>query len=139
MRRKLLDDVTIQEMLTMRESGMTNDDIANALGVSYPTVYRAIGKQPSRGGWVARSIHVKTQRVEAQTEEHDAVLPVVNRVTSLAGKWATYSVDAGEKTVKIECGDWQIGIPFGEWQTFCAEVEAIGRNLGRQIVGAEMW
>ena len=46
MKGKLIDDVSIAEMQKMREAGMTNQDIANALDVSYQSVYRYIGKQP---------------------------------------------------------------------------------------------
>jgi predicted transcriptional regulator len=37
--------VTASEMLTMREEGMSNHDIAKALDISVPTVLRYIGKQ----------------------------------------------------------------------------------------------
>ena len=37
--------VTASEMLTMREEGMSNHDIAKALDISVPTVGRYIGKQ----------------------------------------------------------------------------------------------
>jgi transposase len=40
--------VTASEMRTMREEGMSNRDIANALDISYQTVVRYIGKQGGR-------------------------------------------------------------------------------------------
>lgn len=40
--------VTASEMLTMREEGMSNHDIAKALDISVPTVIRYIGKQGCR-------------------------------------------------------------------------------------------
>lgn len=49
--RGLLKDVSRDELLSMRSSGMTNRDIANALGVNYQTVLRYIGKQPSPSEW----------------------------------------------------------------------------------------
>lgn len=40
--------VTAAEMLTMRENGMSNHDIAKALDISLPTVIRYIGRQDGR-------------------------------------------------------------------------------------------
>lgn len=47
MRESLKNSVTPQEMLTMRDTGMTNAQIAAALDVTPQTVYRYIGKMPS--------------------------------------------------------------------------------------------
>lgn len=46
MKRRISDDVSIGEMLKMREQGMTNHDIAKSLGCNYVTILRYIGKQP---------------------------------------------------------------------------------------------
>ena len=45
-RRKLTDDVSMDELLQMRQDGMSNQEIANRLGVSKATVYRHLGPQP---------------------------------------------------------------------------------------------
>ena len=42
-RRRLMDDISLHEMLQMRDTGMTNQAIADALGVSRATIYRHIG------------------------------------------------------------------------------------------------
>lgn len=47
-RRRLTDSVSVDELLKMRESGMTNSDIARALDVSIQTVLHYIGNQPWR-------------------------------------------------------------------------------------------
>ena len=44
--RRLTDQVSVDEMLKMREAGMTNQDIANSLNASVITVRRYIGTQP---------------------------------------------------------------------------------------------
>ncbi len=44
--KNLIDDVTIQEMKTLRENGMTNRQIARNLGVSPATIVNYIGVQP---------------------------------------------------------------------------------------------
>ena len=48
-KRKIIDDVSISEMLEMREDGMSNQEIADALGCHYATVTRHIGRQGFRG------------------------------------------------------------------------------------------
>lgn len=48
-KRKIIDDVSISEMLKMREDGMSNQEIADALGCHYETVKRHIGRQGFRG------------------------------------------------------------------------------------------
>ena len=45
--RKLTDDVSIEELLLMRdEEGLSNYEIAMRVGVAKNTIYRLIGKQP---------------------------------------------------------------------------------------------
>ena len=46
--RRLTDDVGVDELRRMRENGMTNADIAQALGTTAVTVRRYIGPQPGR-------------------------------------------------------------------------------------------
>ena len=45
-RPKLTDSVSVSELLTMREKGMSNKEIAKSLDVSPATIYAYIGKQP---------------------------------------------------------------------------------------------
>lgn len=138
--RKLIDDVTVEEMRKMRESGMTNMDIARALDVSYPTVHRHLGAQPSRGGRVASTINVTPRFEEVRTEPvYNGVLPVVNRVTYLTGTIAEYVVDAKKAAVTFAIDDMIAEIPFDKWTEFVAEVNAIQRNLNRQTMTPEIW
>lgn len=45
--RKLTDDVSMDELLQMRQDGMSNQEIANRLGVSNTTIYNYLGRQPA--------------------------------------------------------------------------------------------
>lgn len=47
-RRRLDLDVTVQEMLRLREEGMSNKQIAGQLDVHYNTILRYIGKEPRK-------------------------------------------------------------------------------------------
>lgn len=141
--RKLIDDVTVEEMRKMRESGMTNMDIARALDVSYPTVHRHLGAQPGRGGRVASTIaapRFEEVRTEPRKEPvYKGVLPVVNRVTYLTGTTAEYVVDAKKAVVTFAIDDMIAEIPFDRWSEFAEEVAAIQRNLVRQTMTPEIW
>ena len=46
MRKKLIDEVSIQELQQMRADGLTNQQIADRLDVSRFTVHRYLGPQP---------------------------------------------------------------------------------------------
>ena len=46
--KKLLDEVSVDELLHLRNEGKSNQEIADLLDVSRQTVYKHIGKQPSR-------------------------------------------------------------------------------------------
>ena len=46
MQRKLLDEVSVNELLELRAEGYTNAQIAEMLDVSSMTIYRIIGKMP---------------------------------------------------------------------------------------------
>ena len=46
MGKSLQKEINRSELERMRESGMTNQDIANSLEISVSTVYRYIGAQP---------------------------------------------------------------------------------------------
>ena len=45
-RRRLDLDVTVQEMLRLREEGISNKQIAGQLDVHYNTILKYIGKEP---------------------------------------------------------------------------------------------
>ena len=140
--RRLLDDVTISEMRKMRESGMNNADIAQALDVGKSTVYRYIGGQGGRGGYVTKSIPVgisSQPKKEPEPEGYVGILPVVNRVTYLKGNVGEYSVDSGDKSVTMMAGDMACKMSFDELIEFAAEINAISRNLKSQRVNPEIW
>ena len=44
--RRLDSDITVQEMLRLREEGMSNKQIAGQLDVHYNTILKYIGKEP---------------------------------------------------------------------------------------------
>lgn len=71
--------VTPQEMLTMREDGLSNHDIAKALDISYATVLKYIGKQPGRmESLEAFRDQPKKERKKEERKEVETVVPKYN-------------------------------------------------------------
>lgn len=145
--------VTDAEMRAMRDAGMTNADIANAMGVTYRTVWKHIGPQPGKnwagyqrrmlqnpiGREVERLTQPDVQEVPASAPA--AELVVTNRVTYLTGEAAEYCVDPKARVVRFmpAGAEDMLEIGFDEWAAFAREVQAVARSLDGQRVPVEMW
>lgn len=142
MGKSLLNEVSRDELLSMRESGMTNQDIANTLGVSINTIYRHIGAQPpgmrKNHVYIHEPIHKDT---ELQKDFEEAALIVEDRKISLAGLFAGYKVNikAKEVVVFVEDGVDALVIPFDQVENFARELRAISRHIGDLHIGSEAW
>jgi len=148
MARKLLSDLSIDELLGMRNSGMTNTDIANALDISYASVYRLIGKQPAS---MRASCHAAnlppTQPALTQVSsdstapEPEAALIVEDRVLRLAGLFASYRIRVKDKEVDVYVDGDSIAmtVKFDELSAFASEIAAIDRHTASLSVGCEAW
>lgn len=143
MQRRLTADVSVSEMLRMREEGMSNKAIGDALGVSSQTIYRHIGpqgpeirRQPVYGG-KPKPYH--EPEVEKK-EEYPACLVVVNRAISLKGTVCHYEIDPKSKLLKIIMEDGaNMKLDFEKFGTFVEELEAIKRNISTLKIENEMW
>lgn len=95
----ILKDIDKTALLSMRDSGMTNQEIADSIGCCYATVSRILGKQPpgmrkSRAPKEVKKIQMNTPRKRMK----------VSHVT-LCGKFADFEVDLDNKTFAIETGE----------------------------------
>lgn len=72
-RPKLTDSVSVEEMLTMRECGLCNAEIAKRLDTTPATIYKYIGKQPKElnkpTGWAARQAKQAAEDFERKRKE----------------------------------------------------------------------
>lgn len=128
-RRKLTDEVSVEEMLKMREAGMTNQDIADSLDTTVCTVRRYIGLQPgSRRRPDAAPGIDRAGKADAKIY---AALTVTNRTLDLAGAVAEYSIDtkSGKVLFQVKGIDACMEISFEQWPDFCLEVQGIERHL----------
>ena len=155
MRKRLLDDVSVNELLEFRNEGYTNSQIAKMLDVSSTTIYNMIGKMPDemiakakreaavQGGFARwekaaknkENEHVKGEKNE-MTENRAACLVVVNRKVNLQGTIGLYEVDCENKKVTMRPVE-EIG--FDNLNAYINELQAISRKIDQMSVGNEMW
>lgn len=145
----LLKSVSLDEMKSMYDNGMSCVDIAAALGVSRQTIYRYLQGHTNRrkGGKYAsripgREIHtIKEQDHPNGTAIRNSVnacLVVTERTVSLKGTVGEYLVEPSKKTVIANIGGEMIDLDFDIIPGLVEELKAIGRNLGA-VGGNEMW
>ena len=147
--RTILKDVTLAEMMTMRdEQGMSNQEIANALGVSYNTVRRLIGTQP-KGIRRERSasiptrplVHRDAMHAEPKREEAPpAALVLAERSLSLRGEIGRYDIDTYARVVSIQIPEQgRFTVSLDDLRTLHNELGAIIRNEDKTKFGVEAW
>lgn len=155
MRKRLLDDVSVNELLEFRNEGYTNSQIAEMLDVSNTTIYNMIGKMPDemiakakreaavQGGfarWEKAAKNKGNEHVEGEknemVENSAACLVVVNRKVNLQGTIGLYEVDCESKKVTMRPVE-EIG--FDNLNAYINELQAISRKIDQMSVGNEMW
>lgn len=144
----ILKDVSVGELLRMREDEeMSNQQIADALDVSYATVLHLIGKQPPQVRGNRRYSIPKTNSAvnedahdSADAESKPACLVVEDRTVVLKGIFASYEIPVRKKRIEIDCCECgSVQVPFDKLDDFVAELQAISRNMARLRVENEMW
>ena len=155
MGRKLLDEVSVNELLELRAEGYTNAQIAEMLDVSSMTIYRIIGKMPSelyeksvRDAW-EKSIQVRREKKRmAESGEQtkgdgemieinrNACLVLVNRKETLKGTIGLYEIDLENKKVTMRPVE---EIEFDKLNDYINELQAISSKICNMNIGKEMW
>lgn len=155
MRKKLLDDVSVNELLEFRNEGYTNSQIAEMLDVYYQTVYSIIGKMPDEmiakakreaakiGGyarWEKKEPAEGNKQMKGAEQKmentNSACLVVVNRKETLQGTIGLYEVDCEKKKVTMRPVE---EINFENLNDYINELQAISRKIDQMSVGNEMW
>lgn len=135
---KLTDEISIPELLKMRESGMSNSEIAESLDVGYSTICHYLGKggprrQTRRALHVQEGTPVKDEPVEACLK----VEPSEIRLTGAYGKYG-FAPDGDSISVIID-SDYFFSVPRDQLSTFIRELQAIERNIGKVKTQLEVW
>ena len=135
---KLTDEISIPELLKMRESGMSTSEIAESLDVSYKTICNYLGKGGPRRQ-TRRAPHVQ-ERAPMKDEPVEACLkmePSEIRLTGAYGKYE-FAPDGDSISVIID-GDYFFSVPRDQLSTFIRELQAIERNIGKVKTQLEVW
>lgn len=155
MRRRLLDEVSVNELLELRNEGYTNAQIAEMLDVCERTIYRIIGKMPDemikkakqegqQKGVCARLYNKQMAESREQTKgdgqmieiKRNACLVLVNRKETLKGTIGMYEIDCENKKVTMRPVE---EIEFDKLNDYINELQAISSKIGQMNVGKEMW
>jgi transcriptional regulator with XRE-family HTH domain len=145
--RKLTDDVSIEELLRMREEeGLSNYEIAQRVGVAKNTIYRLIGKQPphvrdSYGRQSAAKARnaAPVQNRRAEEEIVPASLVMEIRVVRLIGHGTRYEVnEVNGDVLVIRNDETAFKLEREELDDFIKELQAIQRHT-KQLNPMEAW
>ena len=138
--RSLLSDVTLAEIQAMRdEQGMSNREIAEALGVSYTTILKLIGRQPA-------SIRKERQFVEPPKavksidDDRPAALIVAERTYHLQGELGKYDVYCAAETICLRLPEQTpITLTYAQAASLHAELSAILLRTDQTRFTFEAW
>ena len=136
--RRLTEEVSVDELMRMREQGMSNKEIAEQLDVTAGTVYRYIGAQPSRR-WGRNNRAGQTVQELTDTATKQDPLSVVNQVTYLEGVVSLFTVDLQSRIVLLQVKGTEdcITVSFEQWESFSLEIQAIQQQLNRSKITLE--
>lgn len=146
MARSILKEISVNELQGMRDTGMSNQEIADALGINAATVRNYIGTMPEewyeRWGRPKCGIRGKAKAKPApapEPEEETVGLVVQNKKIDLDGLFARYCVDCKKGEILIEISETMVLIRWENLDDFINELKALRRNLDKLTVQNEMW
>lgn len=91
--KPITDTISVQELLALREQGLSNREISERLDVAYNTVLKYIGRNP-------RKI-LENKAIKAEHDHKPVRLKTMSKVVELEGEKAYYKVDTLRKTVVV--------------------------------------
>lgn len=136
----LLREVSQGELTQMRDSGMSNYEIAKSLDVSYATVLRLIGKQPSgmRKQMTKRTDVAVISALPNDTSP-EPCLSVAGKSLSLTGDFAQYFLDLANDQLTIKADEHLLNMGLDKIGALINELSAIQRKLPLINASNEMW
>ena len=148
----LLNDVTRDELMSMRLQGMSNKVIADALDVSSNTIRNIIGKQPPElressrhmGAYPARIKLVKPEPSKPEPglvveESTSSMLVIEKRTFKIAGMACNYIVSGGDIKFLDDQDNPTDGISFDSLDVFIEELKMILKHKAEMTAKNEQW
>jgi hypothetical protein len=147
MPQSLLKDVTVNELMELRHSeGLSNQEIADRLGVHVTTIYHYIGRQPKelRKVRISGVVYPPSFKTETKPEEEpvSALLVVTNRSVNVVGADNEYSIDYAEQRIRMRRrndGKFYWDLSFEEIGNVASELSAIAKKVQNFKITPEMW
>lgn len=168
MRKKLLDEVSVQELEQFRAEGYTNKEIAEMLEVSVNTINLYLGKMPPElrrkakiQSWETRRANagnakpLQIDRIETlpkataqpepkpdPVEESPVYMLTTNEIITVASPARKYTLDRDSETVIIDSkeDDGTLKLHYEDIDTLIIELRMIRRKMGDSIkVGLVPW
>lgn len=149
-RKRLTDSISVEELQQMYDAGMSQREIAEAVGCSQHTIsnYLRGHCNRGRGGRVASRIDKHDFAVEPKREEMQAIaeknaanacLVVASKQVVLEGMVGSYHVFGKDETIVIEIGKDMTEVKFDALPGLIEELKAIARNIDSVKAGCEAW
>lgn len=109
--KSLERDVTVREMMTLRQEGWSNYEIAEKLGCCYATVLKYIGSQPK--GIRGERLYTIPKKIAVQTANSDNKGDFMDiKEMTLKGKSTSIKVNFENQKVTFINGSGEITIPL---------------------------
>lgn len=93
MKNRITDSISVQEMLEMREQGLSNREISERLDISYASVCRYIGRNPRTSA--------ENKEIQASHDHKPVRLKTTSKMVELEGESTSFKVDIMKKTVMV--------------------------------------
>lgn len=127
-RRKLSHDIDISTLLSMRQDGMTNKQIADSLGVSPTTIYNYIGKKSVAAKVAQMQNRTVSSAISSQTLESKAEkLETVPMNKSKAEETVSLEQFECQQTAEIAASE-----PEEKWKEMGTALRVISSRLALQ-------
>lgn len=142
--KSLIEDVSLAELRRMRdEERMSNQMIADSLGITVTTVRRYLGNQPKdlRKAPIRNSA-VRFRPEKPAEEEREACLAVTDRTVQLdngSGRQYTVFPREGRVSVSFSGEALTFTLQADQLDSFIAELDAIRRHIGAEKPTNELW
>ena len=143
MYKSIISEVSLEEMKTMRQNGMTNRQIADSLGVSYKSVYKYLGKQPDMlravPGTYSSAVHgMVEQKPVSTTLSKKSGLKLVMQTSVVAGEFNQYTINNfGNVEIRRNSENANLRLDFDGMEKYITELMEVYSMMSKGKMGGD--